>query len=94
MDLEGITLREMSQRQVVYNITYAWNLKYTSEYNKKEADSHIQRTSEWLRVGRGAWGRARQGLWIKRGCLPRIKQMSHRNSVCVTGNIASILRQL
>ena len=28
MDLEMITLSEVSQRQISYNITYMWNLKY------------------------------------------------------------------
>ena len=31
----------------------------TSEYNKTEADSQIQRTNQWLPVWRGTWGGAR-----------------------------------
>ena len=30
MDLEGIRLSEVSQRETVYNITYMWNLKNTT----------------------------------------------------------------
>ena len=40
MDLEGIMLSEIRERQIL-NSTYMWNLKNTiSEYNKKE-DSQI-----------------------------------------------------
>ena len=39
---------------MVYDITYMWNLKIkqTSEYNKTETDSQIQRTNQWLPLGR------------------------------------------
>ena len=40
-----------SERQILYDITYKWNLKtITSEYNKKEADSQIQRKNQQLPV--------------------------------------------
>ena len=48
MKLEGFTLSEIRQRKTtVYDITYVWNLKIkqTSEYNKTETDSQIQRTN-------------------------------------------------
>ena len=42
-----------------------WNLKkkikLTSKYNKKEADSQMQRTSKWIPVGRGE-GRGKIGV--------------------------------
>ena len=41
-------LSEISQTegQILYDVTYMWNLKYTtSEYNKNEADSQIERTN-------------------------------------------------
>jgi len=45
MDLEGTMLSEISQdigRQILYNITYMWNLKNkTTEYNKK-VDTYIE----------------------------------------------------
>ena len=42
MELEGILLSEISQRKILYNITYMWNLKNkTSEYDKKETYSQI-----------------------------------------------------
>ena len=36
-----------SERQILYDITYSWNLKNKTnhEYNKKETDSQIQRTN-------------------------------------------------
>ena len=47
MDLEVSMLSEMSdrERQILYDSTYMCNLKNkTSEYNKKETHSQIQRT--------------------------------------------------
>jgi len=44
MDLEGIMLSEMSdrERQILYAFIYMWNLiQQSSEYSKKEADSQI-----------------------------------------------------
>ena len=46
MDLDSTMLREMSVRErQIYDITYMWNLKLqqTSEYNKKEADSQMNK---------------------------------------------------
>ena len=48
MDWEGIMVSEISQteRQILYDITYMWNLKIkTNEFNKTETDSQIQRTN-------------------------------------------------
>ena len=44
MDLEGIMLSEMSdrERQILYVIIYMWNLKNKmNEYNKTEIDSQL-----------------------------------------------------
>ena len=39
MDLEVIRVSEISQRQVLYDITCGiWKVQQTSEYDKKEAD--------------------------------------------------------
>ena len=40
------------ERQILYDITYIWNLKNTtvSEYNKNEAELQIQWTNQWLPV--------------------------------------------
>jgi len=46
MDLDSPMLNEMSVRErQIYDITYMWNLKLqqTSEYNKKEADSQMNK---------------------------------------------------
>ena len=42
-----------SGRQIPYDITYMWNLKYdTNELNyKTEIDSHTERTDLWLPKG-------------------------------------------
>ena len=43
IDLKSIMLSEIRERQILYDITYMWNLKNTttSEYGRKEADSQI-----------------------------------------------------
>ena len=57
MDLEGFLLSETSltekdkyciRRQILHS-THTWNLKIqqTSEYNKIETDSQIEKTSQW-----------------------------------------------
>ena len=61
MDLEGIRLNEISQRrQILYNITYTWNLKNTaSEYNKKadsDAENKLVVTHEEKKLGGAIWG--------------------------------------
>ena len=71
MDLEGIMLSETSQteRQILYDFNYRWNLKKfflkKNEYNKKEKDSQIQRTNQWLPVGRGKGSRANKGKGLR-----------------------------
>ena len=38
MELEGIMLSEISQRQVLYDFTHMWNLRYkTDEHKGREA---------------------------------------------------------
>ena len=46
MGLEIIILSEVNQRQILYDITYMWNLKYDT--NETEMDSKTQRTDLWL----------------------------------------------
>ena len=51
MDMEGIMWNKWNksdrERQILYGITYMWNLENTttSEYNIKEAESQIQRAT-------------------------------------------------
>ena len=69
MDFEDIMLSEISQRKTNPDITYMWNLKpikESSEYNKKETLSQIQRKKPGLPVGRGQGKGARQGQEIKK----------------------------
>ena len=55
MDLKIIILSEIRQRQIPYDITYMWNLKYdTNELiYKTETDLHTQKTNLWLPKGKG-----------------------------------------
>ena len=48
MDLENIMLSEINQRQILYDITYMWNLKNTVEY-KYKTGTQIQTTSGYQR---------------------------------------------
>ena len=52
MDLEIIILSKVNQkeRQMAYDITYMWNLKYDTNQPlyKTKADSHMWRTVLWL----------------------------------------------
>ena len=54
-DLEIIILSEVRKRQIPYDITYTWNLKYgTNEpIYKTQTDSQTQRTDLWLPRGGG-----------------------------------------
>ena len=66
MQLEILILSQVSQkekRQIPYDITYIWNLKYGTNETiyKTESDSQTQRTDLWLPRGRewdglGIWG--------------------------------------
>ena len=63
MELEDIMLSEISQTEkdkycMISLICGILKIQQTSEYNKKEADSHIQRTNQQLPVGRGKEGGA------------------------------------
>ena len=59
MDLEIITLSEVSQRQMPYDMTYVWNLKRKNTNEliyKTETDSKTQRTNLWLPCRERLWG--------------------------------------
>ena len=62
MDLEMITLSEVSQRQVSYDITYMWHLKQNDSnefiYNT-EIDVHTKKRSLWIPKG----DRDKLGVW-------------------------------
>ena len=68
MDFEGIISSEISQRKTTMTdimcmislVCGIQKIKQTSEYNKKEAVSQIQRTKEWLSVGKG---KQRGAMW-------------------------------
>ena len=55
MDLEIIILSEVSQRQISYDITYMWNLKYDKNelIYKTETDSQTEKTNLWFPKGKG-----------------------------------------
>ena len=54
------------ERQIPYEITYMWNLKYDANepIYKRETESQIQRTDLWLfPQGKGGWGQNGEGGW-------------------------------
>ena len=56
MDLEGIMLSEISQKEkdkycMISLICRIKQVKQDTEYNNKKAESHIQRANQWLPVG-------------------------------------------
>ena len=62
MGLEMIILSKSDrERQISYDVTYLWNLKYDTDQHvyETETDSEIQRTDLWLPGGGGG----REG-WI------------------------------
>ena len=48
MDLEIILLSEVREKQIPYNITYIWNLKYDKNEPIYNTNSQIYRTDLWL----------------------------------------------
>ena len=55
MHLEILIISEIRERQVLYDITYIWNIKYgTNELiSKTETDSQTWRAELWLPRGDG-----------------------------------------
>ena len=62
MDLEGIMLSEMSDRdrQVLYDLTYMWNLE-----NKNNANKLIEKSSDLHLPEAGHGGGHIEGRWLK-----------------------------
>ena len=64
MELEGITLSEMSDRarQTLYNLTYTWNLR-NKQLEKKKKKTNSQKKRSGLRfpeadgVRKESWGK-------------------------------------
>ena len=55
IDQENIMLNEITETNILYDITYMWNLKnYTNESMYKiEADSQTQKVNLWSVKGKG-----------------------------------------
>ena len=64
MDLKIIILSEGSQRQISYDITYMWNLKYDTNFfiYKTEIDSQTQKKIHIAIKGEKV-GRDKSGIW-------------------------------
>ena len=55
MDQEGTMLSEVRQRQILYDFTYMWNLKYKTNEKNITKPTVIERTKRWL-LGWRWWG--------------------------------------
>jgi len=55
MDQEGTMLSEIRQRQILYDFTYMWNLKYKTNEKNITKPTVIERTKRWL-LGWRWWG--------------------------------------
>ena len=79
-------LSEISQtekRQILYDLTYMWNLKQTKR--QKNKDTKLIDTGNRLVFARGrGWGVGwmKQMKVVKRHKLPVIKQRSHADITC------------
>ena len=64
-----------------------WNLKNsTSECMcRREPDSLMQRTNQWLPLGRGKQGGENQGQGMKRHELLRINEVNSQDRLCSVG---------
>ena len=79
------------ERQILYDIIYMWNLKLkqANEYNKIETDSQIDRTNQWLPVGRGKG----EGQDRSKGLTGTsyLRQISNKDLLYNTGNYIQTL---
>ena len=69
MDLEGIMLTEMSarERQILSDTTICKikKLQQSHEYNRKEADSQVERANQCHQWGEGSWEGQHKGKGIR-----------------------------
>ena len=67
MDLEIIRLSEVKserERQIPYDITYMWNLKYDTNETTKQKQTHGHREKTGGCQGGGGWGKDGVGGWV------------------------------
>ena len=64
MDLEIIVLGEVRKRQIPYNITYVWNLKYDTDELIYETETDSKTENRLVAAkGEEEWGRDGLGVW-------------------------------
>ena len=86
MDLEIITLNDMSERQLPNGITYMWNLKYDTE---KQPHRHGKET---YGQQRGKQGRDKLGGWDSCITLIHTKQITNKDLLMAQGTVLNILQ--
>ena len=62
MDLEIITLKKVRKRQI-YDITYAWNLKYDTNEHIYKTEARLTDIENTFVIAKGAGG-GREGLEV------------------------------
>ena len=63
MDLENIMLSEIRQRQILYDITYMWNLKIQMNLFTKQKQTHRYRNKLVVTEGEREGRRDKLGVW-------------------------------
>ena len=53
------------ERQMPYDITYIWNLKYNTNISTKQKQTHGHREHTGSYQEKGGWGREGLGVWDK-----------------------------
>ena len=82
------TKRRKSERQIPYDVTYMWNLKYNTDelIYKRETDSQTQIIDSWLpRSVEGVRG-LDWGFGVSRGTLFYTGWINHKVLLLSTGN--------
>ena len=91
MDPEIIILSEVRERQILYDITYTWNLNKMIQMDSFTKEKQIYRHRNKLMVSKGE-GKINQYFWISRYKLPYIKQTSNKSYSMAQGTIFNMLQ--
>ena len=78
------------ERQIPYDVTYMWNLKYDTNESIYETESGAQRIDWWLPRG-GVWGGMEWETGVSRCKLVYIEWTNTRSYCTAQGTIVNIL---
>ena len=84
MQLEFITLSEVSQKDKHRDITYLWNLKYDTNEPKTQKQTQRHREQTYGCHGGGAWGGIQGEAGVSRCKLLYLEWINNRVLLCST----------